>query len=496
MLSGPITFAGPAGLRITEPIPYGVANNTSDFGWIWDDSSQLDVDFGVDTVMTRFRVYSVLTGGARGADWAIEASQNGVSYQPVETFNFETTAGGGQDDDGTPRGDHAGWYEVNFNEDLTVAEPHWRIRQTGFTIDHAPRASQVEFHDFSEPTVSSVAPKGTRVSGDAVITVELQDQLTAVDTGSIALLVDGEAVSPTIDKPGGSLVTTVTYTPPENLQQGVHTVRIDFGNDAVPQVVKTHEFTFEVWGFTRVPVTSGMLSGPLLPDLTFSEPIPYGVVNNVADQGWIWGATSELIVDFGAPQVLNMFRVFSTYTGDRRGAVWTIEYSDDEFSWTQVADFSYETVPGAGVNDDGSQRADYGGWYQIEFNETGDVGRYWRIRQISVIDFHAPRSAQVEFLRAASIEGGQISGDCNQDGSVDLSDVICALGHLFQGNPSMLPCSTTPGNLGLMDVNDDGGIDLSDAIYMLVWLFQGGPEPVLGALCVGIPSCPQNPNCQ
>ena len=94
-----------------------------------------------------------------------------------------------------------------------------------------------------------------------------------------------------------------------------------------------------------------------------------------------------------------------------------------------------------------------------------------------------------------------IPGDCNQDGAFDLSDVICLLGHLFQGNPTMLPCGTTAGTataaeLNLMDSNNDDGIDLSDAIYNLAFLFQGSPPPFAGQGCVEIvPGCPQNTSC-
>jgi len=87
-----------------------------------------------------------------------------------------------------------------------------------------------------------------------------------------------------------------------------------------------------------------------------------------------------------------------------------------------------------------------------------------------------------------------LPGDCNNDGSLDLSDVICLLGHLFQGNPPVLPCNSAAANLTLMDCNNDGGIDLSDAIYKLTYLFGGGPEPVLGVDCIDI-DCPANPGC-
>ena len=88
-----------------------------------------------------------------------------------------------------------------------------------------------------------------------------------------------------------------------------------------------------------------------------------------------------------------------------------------------------------------------------------------------------------------------IPGDCNQDGTLDLSDVVHLLGFLFQGSPADLPCSTEAANLTLMDCNQDGGIDLSDAVYKLAFLFQGGPPPDQGGGCTEIAGCPQNQGC-
>jgi hypothetical protein len=35
--------------------------------------------------------------------------------------------------------------------------------------------------------------------------------------------------------------------------------------------------------------------------------------------------------------------------------------------------------------------------------------------------------------------GGQVSGDCNQDGRMDLADSVCLSAHLFRGIPAVLP---------------------------------------------------------
>jgi hypothetical protein len=88
----------------------------------------------------------------------------------------------------------------------------------------------------------------------------------------------------------------------------------------------------------------------------------------------------------------------------------------------------------------------------------------------------------------------QIPGDCNQDGSLDISDGVCLLGHLFLGTPAELPCEggsvLDPGNLALLDANGDGNVDLSDPIRILAFLFLGSPPHVLGTQCRLIPTCP------
>jgi hypothetical protein len=60
--------------------------------------------------------------------------------------------------------------------------------------------------------------------------------------------------------------------------------------------------------------------------------------------------------------------------------------------------------------------------------------------------------------------GGQIPGDMNQDGKLDISDAPALLGHLFLGTFPLLPCEggdrtavdPGPGNLALLDSNGDG----------------------------------------
>jgi hypothetical protein len=91
--------------------------------------------------------------------------------------------------------------------------------------------------------------------------------------------------------------------------------------------------------------------------------------------------------------------------------------------------------------------------------------------------------------------GGPVQrpSDCNQDGSVDISDAVCLLSRLFQGGE--LPCGTSvedTGNIGLLDANGDGRVDLSDAVRLLDFLFRGASPPVLGVECQPIEGCPDN----
>jgi hypothetical protein len=90
--------------------------------------------------------------------------------------------------------------------------------------------------------------------------------------------------------------------------------------------------------------------------------------------------------------------------------------------------------------------------------------------------------------------GDQVPNDCNQDGKLDIGDAICLLGHLFQGQPSELPCAggtvDDRGNVALLDCDGNQRVDLTDAICVLAWLFQGGQEPIGGRECKETEGCP------
>ena len=70
-------------------------------------------------------------------------------------------------------------------------------------------------------------------------------------------------------------------------------------------------------------------------------------------------------------------------------------------------------------------------------------------------------------------------GDCNQDGTLDVTDVIQILAVLF-GN---LVTDCPP----VLDFDDDGQVDISDVISELNFIFQGGPAPAAPYPDCGIP---------
>lgn len=75
-------------------------------------------------------------------------------------------------------------------------------------------------------------------------------------------------------------------------------------------------------------------------------------------------------------------------------------------------------------------------------------------------------------IDAAEVEGFQ-RGDCNADGSRNISDMVYLVGYLFESDPS-------PECLDACDTNDDGSLGLADAVHGLNTIFMGPlvfPEP-------------------
>ena len=128
-------------------------------------------------------------------------------------------------------------------------------------------------------------------------------------------------------------------------------------------------------------------------------------------------------------------------------------------------------------------------------------GAVLRTLQITAPDCGSGGWAEVEVCNAFGcdsltegfdydIVGGRfLPGDCNSDGSLDLSDGVCLLSHLFVGRPAELPCEGASA-ARMNDYNGDSNVDLSDGVAVLIYLFQGGSPHAEGVECKIVAGCP------
>jgi hypothetical protein len=61
-----------------------------------------------------------------------------------------------------------------------------------------------------------------------------------------------------------------------------------------------------------------------------------------------------------------------------------------------------------------------------------------------------------------------LRGDCNDDGTVNISDATCTLEWLFAG-------AGAPGCVAALNTNGDAKVDIADPVALLNFLFGGGP---------------------
>ena len=124
--------------------PYGFSNNASDVGWIWYNGDNFTVDFLTAEAVDTFRVWSVYAGGERGATWEILSSDNGTTFTHETNFTYDTSVGGGVNDDNSTRSDYAGWCSVSFNV-VGNAHRYWQVLDAGALVNHSPRSAEVQF---------------------------------------------------------------------------------------------------------------------------------------------------------------------------------------------------------------------------------------------------------------------------------------------------------------------------------------------------------------
>jgi hypothetical protein len=63
-----------------------------------------------------------------------------------------------------------------------------------------------------------------------------------------------------------------------------------------------------------------------------------------------------------------------------------------------------------------------------------------------------------------------ICGDCNADGTANITDAVYIITYIFDGGPP-------PNPLASGDANCDGTVNVTDAVYLIQYIFNGGPDP-------------------
>jgi plastocyanin len=87
-------------------------------------------------------------------------------------------------------------------------------------------------------------------------------------------------------------------------------------------------------------------------------------------------------------------------------------------------------------------------------------------------DFHPTVMLDTIFVSGAPVCTS--CGDANSDGSVDISDVVFLIAHIFSGGAAPGFCNYAKGK---GDANGDGSVDISDAVYLIARIFSGGGAP-------------------
>jgi len=143
---------------------------------------------------------------------------------------------------------------------------------------------------------------------------------------------------------------------------------------------------------------------------------------------------------------------------------WSVTVDSNSITWSSPAPFSVD--PDSNALRFGTM---YNFWFEVDATPADVVSTIGLFRpgtpdQVDVV---------VQGPEEIVVLGGFRRGDCNDDGTRDLSDGVVLLVELFSGGgtPPALPCDDA------CDANDDGAKDLADVIFILDALFVDGPPP-------------------
>ncbi|MCA8962242.1 MAG: hypothetical protein KDC38_17075, partial [Planctomycetes bacterium] len=102
-------------------------------------------------------------------------------------------------------------------------------------------------------------------------------------------------------------------------------------------------------------------------------------------------------------------------------------------------------------------------------------------------------SDSAQLIEAADCDADFIRGDANGDGSIEISDAVALLSHIFLGVDA--PC------VAALDIDDDDRVVITDAAVLISYLVTGGSPPAPPFPGCGVdPSggrltCDESPTC-
>lgn len=105
-----------------------------------------------------------------------------------------------------------------------------------------------------------------------------------------------------------------------------------------------------------------------------------------------------------------------------------------------------------------------------EYTDTDVVNGTTYYYKVTASDVLSNQSGPSPYVEATPVATTFRRGDCNDDGSIDLSDAVCILGWLFVGEAA-------PACVAATNVDGAGPVEISDPIYLLTHLYLGGPAP-------------------
>ncbi len=202
-----------------------------------------------------------------------------------------------------------------------------------------------------------------------------------------------------------------------------------------------------------------------------------------ADDPLNWGASDDPGGTPGADNSVSgpggNLRPTASFTFEETGLALTIAFDASTSSDPEGAISEYHWSFGDGSDATGVE-------VEHTFPLPGDYDVLLQVTDAGGLTSSSIQRVTLEFA------GGQIPGDGNQDGVLDMSDALHFLNYLYLDSSPELPCGDTEGSRVLLDTNGDSFLDLGDAIYTLIYLYRdGNAAPALGEECVAIQGCPE-----